>query len=165
MPDNVDNKSAPPMLTYDNSPSPAKTPGGPAVERIPDRGIGVDEKSGKLTYESASAEGMIELELPSLPGSPRETETLHARDFGQHVIGKIQASLDRQGYLTTGATAGPAEVFRHYCSVAKGATLLDKATQRRMEQLAEEFEGELDQGEFFRQMAKPWLGSLSPGKR
>jgi hypothetical protein len=126
--------------------------------------IGVDER-GALQYRSAAATGHVEIMVPSLPGSPRETETLHARDFGQHVIGKIEASMNRQGYLTTGPQQGPAEVFKHYAAVAKGASLMDSAAIGRMEEIAAEFAKEPEQEAYWKMVAKPYLGGLSPKRR
>ena len=126
--------------------------------------INVDDR-GALQYASAAATGHVEIMVPSLPGSPRTTETLHARTFGQHVIGKIESSMNRQGYMTTGPTQQPAEVLRHYTSVARGARLMDEGALKRMETLAQDFEREPEQREFFKQVVKPWLGSLNPALR
>ncbi len=127
--------------------------------------IGVDDR-GQLNYASAAESGHVEIELPALPGAPNETERLLAKDFGQHVIGKIEASFNRQGYLTSGAQQTPPQVFRHYCAVARGAGLMDAGAIRRMEGLAKEFEeaGE-DEREFFRRVVKDYLGALSPKRR
>ena len=126
--------------------------------------IGVDDR-GRMNYASAAESGHVEIMVPSLPGSPRETETLHARGFGQHVIGKIEASMNRQGYMTTGPQQGPAEVFKHYAAVSRGASLMDEGTLKRMETLAQDFEREPEQEEFFNQVIRPYLHSLTPKRR
>jgi hypothetical protein len=153
-----------PMIDYGKSPIPPARPGGLACERHPDRGIDVDA-DGRMTHQSGAASGHVEIMVPSLPGSPRETETLHARDFGQHVIGKIESSMKRQGYMTTGPQQDPAETLAHYVAVAQGAGLVDKTTQRRLAELAKGFEAAPEPDEFYRGTVKPFLGSLSPGRR
>jgi hypothetical protein len=150
-------------MNYDRSPIPPTKHGGPAGERNPDRGI--DDADGQMTYQSAGASGHVEIMLPSLPGSPRETETLHARDFGQHVISRIERSMTRQVYMTTGPQQSPAQVLAHYAAVAKGAGLMDRTASRRMAELAKEFEAAPERDEFYRSTVKPYLGSLSPERR
>jgi hypothetical protein len=153
------------MLQYGNSPIPAKKSGAPAGERNPDRAIRTDER-GQMNYDSAASTGHVSVMAPSLPGSPRETETLHVRDLGQHIIGRIESSMNRQGYITSGAQQSPATVFSHYIGVVKGLALLDAATIRRMEGLAREFhEAGEDEREFFQMVVKPYLGALTPKRR
>ena len=120
---------------------------------------------GNWQYPSAAKSGHVEIMVPSLPGSPRETETLHARDFGVHVIAKIESSFKRNPYLKSGPQQRPSEVFAHYLASAKGAQLMDSATIGRMERLAKEFETEPDREGYFRDVLKPWLRSLSPKRR
>ena len=126
--------------------------------------IGVDER-GALQYRSAAATGHVPIMVPSLPGSPRETETLHARDFGQHVISRIEASMNRKGYMTTGPQQDAVGTLRHYLAVAKGSQLLDAGALKRGNTLADELEREGDREEYFRQVVKPWLGGLTPARR
>lgn len=83
----------------------------------------VDER-GNWQYPSAAESGHTEIELPTLPGSPNAVERLHVRDFGVHVIGAIDRSMTRQGYMKSGPQQGPVEVFAHYCAVAEGTSLL-----------------------------------------
>ena len=130
----------------------------------PARGIGVDS-NGKMNYSGAAESGHVEIMLPSLPGSPRETETLHARDFGQTVIGKIESRMKQQGYMTSGPQQDPPGIFAHYLAVARGSQLLDAEGLKRMATLAAEFQSEPDREEYYRQVIKPWLGSLTPTKR
>jgi len=151
------------MFAYDQSPIPSAKPGGPAIERNPDRAIGIDD--GQTTYASAAASGHIEIELPALPGSPNPTERLHARDFGPHVVGQLESSLKRQPYMKSGPQQSPAGVLRHYVAVARGASLMDSATINRMESLAANFEKEPDQAEYFSQVVRPYLLSLTPKRR
>ena len=152
------------MMDYSKSPIPPGKPGGIAGERNPDRGIDVDDR-GQMNYASAASSGHIEVELPSLPGSPNPTERMLARDFGPHVVGKIEAAQNRPGYLTTGATQTPAQTFRHYIAVAKGAGLVDAGTISRMEKMAAEFEKEPNQQDYFELVVKPFLHGLTPTKR
>ncbi|HKM79932.1 MAG TPA: hypothetical protein VJY15_03095 [Candidatus Acidoferrum sp.] len=120
---------------------------------------------GNWVYPSGAESGHVELELPSLPGSPNSVERLLAKDVGAHVAGKIESSFSRQPYLQTGVTQSPDRIFRHYLGVVKGAHLVDSGTLTRMETLAREFEGESEQQEYFQQVLKPYLYSLSPKRR
>ncbi len=120
---------------------------------------------GNWVYPDAAKSGHVEIEIPSLPGSPNATERMLARDFGQIVIGKIGSAMTRQPYMTEGATQNPVQVMRHYTAVAKGASLLDKATLGRMEKLAAEFENAPKREEFYRSTVKPFLGVLAPQRR
>lgn len=120
----------------------------------------VNEQGG-WEYPSGSSSGYVEIELPSLPGSINPTERLHMRDFGGHVVGKIESSINC-GYLRQ---QSPAQVFRHYTAVARGASLMDEAALKRMETIADEFAGELEQGEYYKQVIRPWLHSLAPKRR
>ncbi len=86
------------------------------------------------------------------------------RDFGGHVIGKVEGALNR-GYLKSGPQQGPVDVFKHYVACAKGSELLDSAAIGRMETIAEEFAATPYREEYYEQVLKPWLGSLSPKRR
>jgi hypothetical protein len=152
------------MMSYTKSPIPAAKPGGPAAERNPDRAIDTDAQ-GNLQYRTGAASGHVEIELPSLPGSSNPTERLHARDFGEQVIAKIESSLKRQPYMKSGAQQSPAQVFAHYVAVARGSGLMDEGALKRAESLAQDFEREPDQAEFYSMVVKNWLGSLSPKRR
>jgi len=131
--------------------------------RNPDRSISVEH--GKMQYGTAAESGHVEIQIPAPAGSPRETETLHVRNFGQHIISKIESAASRQGYMRSGPLQSPAQTFRHYASVARGAQLLDAEGLKRMETLAAEYERESEPEEFYRTVVKPWLGGLSPRKR
>ena len=98
------------MMSYDKSPIPPEKPGGFASGRNLDMAITVDERL-KLNYASAAAEGRVEIELPSLPGSPNSVERLHAVDFGAHVAGKIESSMTQQGYIKSGPQQTGPQVF------------------------------------------------------
>lgn len=126
--------------------------------------IGVDAR-GQMTYPSAAESGHIEIELPSLKGSSNPTETLLAVNFGTHVAGKIASSLDRASYLKSGTQQDAAQVLRHYAAVARGSGLLDPATLKNLEVLAQEFASEPYQREYFEQVARPYLLSLTPKRR
>ncbi len=151
-------------MVYDKSPIPPAKAGAPPTERNPDRGIGVNEQ-GQLAYDSASASGHIPIEIPSLPGSPNATETLHARNFPEHIIGKMEAAFKKPNYLKSGAQQSPSQVFAHYCAVARGASLVDAATLKRMTEVSKEFSGEAEPEAYFREVLAPYLRSLSPERR
>jgi hypothetical protein len=123
----------------------------------------VDEL-GNWQYPSAAATGYVEIELPALPGSPNPTERLHARDFGGHVASKIESAINR-GYLKSGSQLDPVATLRHYLGAAQGAHLMDPAALKRMETLATEFESEPERQEYFSQVLKPYLHSLTPKRR
>jgi hypothetical protein len=151
-------------MNYDMSPLPPEKRGAPVGERTPDRAISVDDR-GRMNYASAAAEGMVEIVLPTLPGSPNGEERMLAKDFGAHVAGKVESSMKRNPYLKSGPQASPVTTFRHYVAVAKGAKLMDEPALKRMETLAQDFEREPEQEEFLKQVILPYLHSLKPGKR
>lgn len=123
------------------------------------------DSKGNWVYPSGSETGHVEIELPALPGSPNQTERLHVRDFGVHVVSQIERSMNRDGYLKSGPQQTPAQTFRHYVASAKGAQLFDGPAMKRMEQLAQEFEGEADWREYFDMVIKPHLLSLGTRRR
>src|SRR5208337_3226466 len=120
--------------------------------------LGVDEQ-GNWQYPASAKEGYVEIEIPSLPGSLNPTESLHMRDFGGHVIGKIESAL-RCGYLKSGPQQNPVQVLQHYTQVAKGAELMDEGALKRLEGLASDFEREPEREEYFEQVVRPYLHSL-----
>jgi hypothetical protein len=122
--------------------------------------LGVTE-SGDWEYPSGSAEGYVEVEVPSLPGSINPTERLHMRDFGSLVVGKIESSINT-GYLRQ---QSPAQVFKHYAAVARGASLMDEQALKRMDDLAAEFESVPERDEYYKQVVRPWLHSLTSKRR
>jgi hypothetical protein len=122
------------------------------------------DQSGNWQYPSGARTGHVQIELPALPGSLTPTETLLARDFGTHVIGKIEASMQR-GYLKSGPQQSPPEVLAHYAAVAEGASLMSPAALGRMKELAQEFEMEPEKREYLDMVVKPYLYSLKPAKR
>ena len=124
----------------------------------------MDEQLKSWAYPSLAKSGHIEIEVPSLPGSPRPTEMLHARDFGGHVAGKIEASLKGNPYKS-GPQQNPAQTFRHYLASAQGARLLDNGSINRMEALARQFDKAADQRDFFNRTIRPYLNSLRPERR
>jgi len=128
--------------------------------------ITTDER-GSWQYPSMAAQGMVEVELPSLPGSPNPTERLHARDFGRHVIGKIESAMKRSPYIRTGAVQSPAEVLEHYSAVATGSKLLHPEATARMSRLSKEWKAEPDKSKqtYFETMVAPFLNGLQPQRR
>ena len=126
--------------------------------------INVDSH-GQMAFGTAAASGHIEIELPSLPGSPNGTERLHAKDFGPMVAGKIESAMSRNPYLKSGPQQGPAEVLAHYIAAAKGYSLMDAATLQRWERLADDFQREPEQAEFFNRVVRPSLLGLEPKRR
>src|SRR5271157_5315953 len=113
--------------------------------------------SRSWAYDDAAATGHVEIELPTLPGSPNPTERLHVRDFGVHVAAKIENFMNQQPYLRLDPRQNAAQVFKHYTAVARGANLMDRAAIGRMETLAREFEAEPEQQEYFKQVIRPYL--------
>jgi hypothetical protein len=97
------------------------------------------DSRGDWQYPSAAASGHIEVELPTLPGSTNAVERLHARDFGPHVVSRIEASMNRQGYLRSGPQQGPTEVLAHYVAAARGTKLLDGGTLEYLGRISKEF--------------------------
>ena len=152
------------MLTYDQSPIPPAKPGGVAGERNANLAIGTDDRGG-LQYASAASEGAVEIIVPSLRGSPNAEERMLARDFPQHVISRVESAMNRPGYLTTGPTQSPAQVFAHFTASARGARLVDTDTLIHMNELAKEFEQADSPREFFVQKVRPWLHGLTPKRR
>ena len=125
----------------------------------------VDERLKSWTYPSLAQSGNVEVELPSLPGSPRPTEMLHARDFGPHVAGAVERSMRGNPYPKSGPQQNAAQTFRHYLAVARGSQLLDNGSTNRMEALAKQFDREPDQGAFFKRTIRPFLNGLKPERR
>ena len=126
--------------------------------------IATDER-GSWAYPSLAQSGHVEIELPSLPGSPRPTEMLHARDFGPHVAGAVERSMRGNPYPKSGPQQNAAQTFRHYLAVARGSQLLDNGSTNRMEALAKQFDREPDQGAFFKRTIRPFLNGLKPERR
>jgi len=124
----------------------------------------MDEQLKSWAYPSLAASGRVEVELPSLPGSPRPTEMLHARDFGGHVAGKIEASLKGNPYKS-GPQQNPAQTFNHYIAVAKGSQLMHPDVISRMDKMGKQFDKAADQRDFFNQTIRPYLNSLRPQRR
>jgi len=125
-----------------------------------DKQLGVTEQ-GNWEYPTSASTGFVEIELPTPPGSLNPTERLHMRDFGGLVVGKIESSMNT-GYFRQ---QSPAQVFKHYAAVARGAQLMDEQALKRMDDLASEFEKEPERDEYYRQVIRPWLHSLAPKKR
>jgi hypothetical protein len=122
------------------------------------------DQGGNWQYPTSARTGYIEVELPTPPGAINPTERLHIRDFGGHVIGKLESAM-QTGYLRSGPQQGPVAVFKHYAAVARGASLMDEAALKRMDDLATEFEKEPLRDEYYKQVVRPWLHSLAPKRR
>lgn len=123
--------------------------------------LGVSESGDCWVYPSGSATGFVEIEVPALPGSLNPTERLHMRDFGGHVAAKLESAMNT-GYLRK---QSPAQVFKHYAAVARGASLMDEAALKRMNDLASEFEKEPEKQHFFEMVVRPYLLTLAPKRR
>lgn len=130
----------------------------------PNKVIETQDERGDWAYPSLAATGHVEVELPSLPGSPRPTEQLHARDFGGHVVSKIEASFAGNPYKS-GPQQNPAQTLNHYIAVARGAKLVDNGSINRLETLARQLDKASDQREFFSRVVRPYLNSLKPQRR
>ena len=129
-----------------------------------DRGIGVDLR-GRMTYADAAESGHVEIELPTLIGSPTPTERMHAVDFGPHVAGKIESSIKRQPYLRSAQPQSPTEVLRHYIAVGKGSGLLDARTVTHLTQVAGDYETSPNPDDHFSKVVRPALLALRPVRR
>ena len=119
------------------------------------------DQEGNWQYPTSARTGFEEIELPTPPGSLNPTERLHIRDFGGHVAAKLESAMNT-GYLRK---QSPAQVFRHYAAVARGASLMDEGALKRMDDLASEFEKEPERDEYYKQVLRPWLHSLAPRRR
>ena len=129
-----------------------------------DKQLGVNESGDGWVYPSGSASGHIQVEVPALPGSITPTETLLIKDFGGHVSNKIEGAFNR-GYMKSGPQQSATQVFAHYTAVARGAQLVDEQALTRMEILAHELAQEPEKQEYFTQVVKPWLVTLTPRRR
>ena len=136
---------------------PTETPG--------DADTTIEVNDGQLAYSSAAGEGRVEIEVPGLAGSPNAVERLHAVAFGEHVVSRIESAFGRNPYLKSGPQQRPDQVFKHYTAVARGAGLMDEGALKRMEQLGAEFAEEPEREEFFKQIIRPYLLSLTPKRR
>ena len=125
--------------------------------------IATDER-GSWAYPSLAQSGHVEIELPSLPGSPRLTESLHASALGPHVAEAVERAVRGNPYKS-GPQQNPAQTFRHYLASAQGARLLDNGSINRMEALARQFDKAADQRDFFNRTIRPYLNSLRPERR
>lgn len=119
------------------------------------------DREGNWQYSDSAKGGFVEVELPTPPGSLNPTERLHIRDFGGMVASKIDTAM-KATYLSKHT---PAQLFRHYATVAKGASLMDEQALKRMETLANEFESEPEKQQFFELVVRPYLLTLQPRRR
>jgi len=117
--------------------------------------------NGGWVYPAQLKEGFEETEIPAPPGSLNATERLHMKDFGGMVISKIESSMNTR-YLRKHS---PAQVFRHYATVAKGSELMDIGAIGRMEEIAKEFEQTPMKAEYYEMVVRPWLLTLAPKRR
>ena len=123
--------------------------------------LGVNGVTGEWVYPSGEASGHIQVELPSLEGNATPTETFLLRDFGPHVAAKLESAMNAS-YLRR---QNPGQVLRHYAACARGASLMDEAALRRMDDLANDFEKEPETRQFFAQVVRPYLLTLAPTKK
>ncbi len=131
-------------------------------EKDPNNVITADADGSNRQYGFLSSVGLVEIEVPTPAGSQHPTERMHAKDFGAHVVRKIEAALGPD-YL--GEKQNPVQSLHHYIGVVKGLELIDQRTIRRMDQLAGEFEKAPDKREFFASAVKPFLFNLAPQRR
>jgi hypothetical protein len=148
-------------INYGHSPTPQ---GRFASSIDPDKAITVDDR-GEMQYATGAQSGHVEIIVPALPGGPNGEERLLARNFGEHVISRIEASMKQPGYLKSGPQQTAPQVFAHYCAVAKGASLMDAGALRRMEGLSKDFSTEPEQAAFYEMVIKPYLRELAPKRR
>jgi hypothetical protein len=122
------------------------------------------DQQGNWQYPSATATGHVEIVIPAAHG-PNSEERLLVKDFGAHVAREVERSLAPNPYPVSSPRKSATATFRHYVGAAMGASLMDKEGLERMETLARDFEREPEQQEFFKQVIRPYLYSLKPGKR
>jgi hypothetical protein len=132
-----------------------------AFDPKPDNAIGVDA-NGDRTFGFLSANGLVEIEVPTPAGSQHPTERMHAKDFGAHVVRKIESAFGPD-YLDQ--KQDPVQNLHHYVGVVKGLQLMDRGTIRRLDELAGKFEKATDKREFFASEVKPFLHNLDPKRR
>jgi len=90
-----------------------------AFDPKPDNAIGVDA-NGDRTFGFLSANGLVEIEVPTPAGSQHPTERMHAKDFGAHVVRKIESAFGPD-YLDQ--KQDPVQNLHHYVGVVKGLQL------------------------------------------
>lgn len=125
--------------------------------------ITVDER-GKFQYPSAAATGHVEIVLPAAHG-PNGEERMLVKDFGRHVAREVSRSLAPNPYPVTSPRRTATDTFRHYVGAAKGASLLDEEGTKQMTKMAAEFEAARNPQEYFDQVIKPYMMSMSPRRR
>lgn len=113
-------------------------------------------------YPSMAATGLVEVELPSVPGGPWPTEKLHARDIPALIISRVERALEpRFKYLHEAAGE---VVLGHYVGALQGADLVDKPTSRALDKLVADF-SHLDareQPKYFEEKIAPFIAGLRP---
>jgi hypothetical protein len=130
-------------------------------EKDPNNVINVDA-DGSRSYGFLSSNGLVEIEVPLPKGSQYPSKRMHARDFGAHVVRKIESAFGPD-YL--GEKQNPVQSLHHYIGVVKGLELIDQRTIRRLDELAGKFEKATDKREFFASAVKPFLFNLAPQRR
>ena len=152
-------------MSYDKSNMPPGN-GAPQAEhnKRPDRGpIASDTREG-WNYPSLSSAGLTEVVLPAAHG-PNSEERMLVKNFGPFLAGEVEKSLGPNPFPKSFPRKSASQTLWHYIGAAKGASLMDSAAIGRMEMQAREFEKEPDQREYFEQVIKPYLHSLSPKRR
>ena len=123
----------------------------------------VDEQ-GNWVYPSAVRTGHVEIVVPPAHG-PNSEERMLIKDFGAHVAREVERSLGPNPYPKASPRKSATVTFRHYVGAAIGASLMDEAALKRMEALANDFEAEPEQREYFEMVLKPYLYGLTPRRR
>jgi hypothetical protein len=119
------------------------------------------------TYPSMEGAGLVEIEVPSLPGSRTPTETLHLVDLGRHMSERIEASLKPNPFPRSWPQQSPAKVMGHYIGTARGMKLLNTGAIAQLERLSAEFhaQAEKTRDAYFQKTIKPFLDGLKPERR
>ena len=128
-----------------------------------DHTIGVDDR-GRMTYATAAAEGRVEIVIP-VPHGPYPQQRMHARDFPATVVRFVGEALKPNPYPVASPMRSATETLRHFVGASRGLSLLDEGAQKRMEQVAKEFEAEPNQQEYFERVLKPYMLSMVPRQR
>lgn len=134
----------------------------------PDQGPVTADSQGNWSYPSAVHAGMVRVEIPLKNPEPfKQTESILACNFGQHVTRKVESEFQKlKGLQYRGfKPSDPATTFAHYTGAAKGLGLLDEKTISQMERLSRRLAEASDPERLFSESIRPFLINLRSGRR
>jgi hypothetical protein len=125
----------------------------------------MSSESDKL-YPSMCGAGVVEVELPCVPGGPWPTEKVHARAVPRLIIDRVERSFNPNFAYLRGEGAPPA-IFGHYSGVLQGLELVDKPTGRTLNKLVTDFGNtdKRDQQKFWEERIRPFISEMKSTKR